>query len=48
MTPCLDTSPPPYVPRDPSQTVLYTAVADHLETLLASFDADPDAQGLPA
>jgi hypothetical protein len=47
MTPCLDTSPPPYVPRDPSQTVLYHAVADHLETFLASLDADPDAKGLP-
>src|SRR5215472_9380352 len=48
MTPSLNASPPPYVPRDPSQTVLYTAVADHLETFLASLDADPDAQGLPA
>jgi Putative transposase/Transposase zinc-binding domain len=36
------------VPRDPSQTVLYRVVADHLETFLASLDADPDARGLPA
>jgi len=28
--------------------VLYHVVADHLETFLASLDADPDAQGLPA
>src|SRR4029453_6029115 len=32
----------------PSQTLLYQVVADHLETFLASLDADPDAQGLPA
>jgi hypothetical protein len=37
-----------YEPRDPSQTVLYNVVADHLETFLASLDADPDATGLPA
>jgi hypothetical protein len=37
-----------YEPRDPSHTVLYTVVADHLETLLASLEADPDARGLPA
>jgi hypothetical protein len=36
-----------YVPRDPSQTVLYRVVADHLETFLVSLDADPDAKGLP-
>src|SRR5215470_4441040 len=48
MTPHLAASPPPYVPRDPSTTVLYHVVADHLETFLASLDADPDAQGLPA
>ena len=48
MTPGLDTPSASYVPRDPSQTVLYTAVADHLETFLASLDADPDAKGLPA
>src|SRR5712691_5971168 len=48
MTPSLDASPPAYVPRDPGQTVLYHAVADHLDTFLASLDADPDATGLPA
>jgi len=36
------------VPRDPSPTALYHVVADHLETFLASLDADPDAKGLPA
>jgi Putative transposase/Transposase zinc-binding domain len=45
---CPEASPPAYVPRDPSQTVLYRVVADHLETFLASLDADPDARGLPA
>ena len=48
MTPHLEASPPAYVPRDPSQTVLSRVVADHLETFLASLDADPDARGLPA
>src|SRR5215510_7843047 len=47
MTPHLEASPPAYVPRNPSQTVLYHIVADHLETFLASLDADPDARGLP-
>src|SRR3989442_13195697 len=37
-----------YEPRDPSRTVLYTVIADHLETFLASCEADPDAPGLPA
>src|SRR5215470_11971070 len=37
-----------YEPRDPSRTVLYTVIADHLETFFASLDADPDATGLPA
>jgi hypothetical protein len=37
-----------YEPRDPSRTVLYTVIADHLETFLASCEADPDATGLPA
>src|SRR5437899_787320 len=37
-----------YAPRDPSRTVLYHVIADHLETFLASLDADPDATGLPA
>src|SRR5262245_11641588 len=48
MTPPLEASPPAYGPRDPSQMLLYQVVADHLETLLASLDADPDAQGFPA
>jgi hypothetical protein len=48
MTPSLALAPSSYVPRDPSQTVLYRVVADHLETFLASLDADPDAKGLPA
>src|SRR5215813_12300983 len=47
MTSSLDTLPLAYVPRDPSQTVLYQVIADHLETFLASLDADPDAPGLP-
>src|SRR5215831_17895939 len=37
-----------YAPRDPSRTVLYAVLAEHLETLLASLEADPDAPGLPA
>src|SRR5438128_717256 len=37
-----------YEPRDPSRTVLYHVIADHLETFLASLEADPDATGLPA
>ena len=48
MTPSPAPTPSSYVPRDPSQTVLYRVVADHLETFLASLDADPDAKGLPA
>ena len=28
-----------YEPRDPSRTVLYTVIADHLETFLAALDA---------
>jgi hypothetical protein len=44
MAPALAT----YEPRDPSRTVLYHVIADHLETFLASLDADPDATGLPA
>jgi hypothetical protein len=48
MTPHLEASPPVYVPHDPSQTVLYRVVADHLETFLVSLDTDPDAKGLPA
>jgi hypothetical protein len=37
-----------YAPRDPSRTVLYQVIADHLETFLASLAADPEAKGLPA
>src|SRR5438445_8654801 len=48
MTPSLAPTPSSYVPLDPSHTVLYTVVADHLETFLASLEADPDARGLPA
>jgi Transposase zinc-binding domain len=48
MIPHLAASPSAYVPRDPSTTVLYHVVADHLETFLASLDADPDTKGLPA
>src|SRR5882724_8510802 len=48
MTPSLAPAPSSYAPRDPSYTVLYRVVADHLETFLASLDADPDARGLPA
>src|SRR5919109_1128675 len=36
-----------YEPHDPSRTVLYKVIAAHLETFLASLDADPDAKGLP-
>jgi hypothetical protein len=38
---------PAYQPRDPSHTVLYQVIADHLETFLATIDADPTAKGLP-
>ena len=37
-----------YAPRDPSSTVLYKVIAGHLETFLASFEADLEAKGLPA
>src|SRR5438445_11135623 len=37
-----------YAPRDPSHTVLYTVIAEHLETFLASLADDPEAKGLPA
>src|SRR5207237_215326 len=36
MAPALAT----YEPRDPSRTVLYHVIADHLETFLAALDAD--------
>ena len=48
MTPPLEASPPAYAPHDPSQTLLYQVVAAHLETFLATLDANPDARGLPA
>src|SRR5262245_27423966 len=48
MTPHREASPPAYVPPDPSQTLLYQVVTDHLEKFLASLDADPDAKGFPA
>jgi hypothetical protein len=35
-------------PRDPSRTVLYNVIAEHLETFLASLHDDPAAKGLPA
>jgi hypothetical protein len=38
---------PAYQPRDPSHTVLYQVIAEHLETFLATLDADPTAKGLP-
>jgi hypothetical protein len=44
MTPAAAT----YEPRDPSRTVLYQVIAEHLETFLASLHDDPDAKGLPA
>ena len=39
--------PPVYQPRDPSGTVLYQVIADHLATFLATLAADPTATGLP-
>jgi Putative transposase/Transposase zinc-binding domain len=37
-----------YAPRDPSGTVLYHVIAEHLETFLASLADAPEATGLPA
>src|SRR5215831_18595194 len=37
-----------YAPRDPSQSVLYHVIAEHLETFRASCHDDPDGSGLPA
>jgi len=37
-----------YTPRDPSHTVLYHVIAEHLETFLASCHDDPESSGLPA
>ena len=39
--------PPVYQPREPSGTVLYQVIADHLETFRATLAADPAAKGLP-
>src|SRR6516165_5229100 len=39
---------PTYAPRDPSSTVLYHVIAEHLETFLASLHDAPEATGLPA
>ena len=36
---------PPTNHAMPSRTVLYKVIANHLETFLASLDADPDAKG---
>ena len=44
MTPAAAT----YEPQDPSRTVLYQVIAEHLETFLALLHDDPDAKGLPA
>jgi hypothetical protein len=38
---------PTHTPRDSSNTVLYKVIAEHLETFLATLDADPTAKGLP-
>ena len=38
---------PAYQPRQPSETILYHVVAEHLETFLATVAADPTATGLP-
>jgi hypothetical protein len=37
-----------YEPRDPSCTVLYQVIAEHLETFLALLHDGPDATGMPA
>src|SRR5919198_6742256 len=39
---------PTYAPRDPSSTVLYHVIAEHLEPFLPSLDNAPNAAGLPA
>lgn len=36
-----------YRPRDPSQTLLYKTIHQHLETFLQSLRQDPSARGLP-
>src|SRR5262249_36682585 len=45
---CMAPAVATYEPRDPSRTVLYHVIADHLESFLASLHDDPDATGLPA
>ena len=42
----MDTVTPDYRPRNPSDTVLYQVIAEHLATFLASIEADPNAKGL--
>jgi hypothetical protein len=37
-----------YAPREPRQTALDHVIAEHLETLLASLDADLEAKRLLA
>src|SRR5712671_4797714 len=37
-----------HTPRDPSSTVLYHVIAEHLETFLAACHDDPEATGFPA
>src|SRR2546430_6818829 len=44
---CMAPAVATYTPRDPSSTVLSHVIAEHLETFLASCEADPDATGLP-
>jgi hypothetical protein len=38
---------PTYQPRDPSETLLYQVIAEHLETFRATLASDPTAKGLP-
>jgi hypothetical protein len=38
---------PTYQARDPSESVLYQVIAEHLETFRAPLAADPTAKGLP-
>jgi Putative transposase/Transposase zinc-binding domain len=45
---CMAPAVATYAPRDPSQTVLYHVIAEHLEPLLASLADAPEATGFPA
>src|SRR5262249_52518012 len=45
---CMAPAVATYAPRDPSQTVLYHVIAEHLETFLASCHDAPEATGFPA